>query len=89
MLSFDARWDPSRTALVRSAMRNLYELDSTSTVYDLVGNVWEWQETCSSGECVAHGGSFTEGAGYNRCSTVRSFARETTASNIGFRCCNP
>ena len=58
-------------------------------VYDLVGNVWEWQQLCDATTCTARGGSFAEDGEKNTCSATASYPRDLTASNLGFRCCAP
>jgi hypothetical protein len=62
-------------------------------VYDLVGNVSEWEDSCDNldGEgdrCMTNGSSYLDGYG---CGFVlwSSKSRSTQASTIGFRCCAP
>jgi sulfatase modifying factor 1 len=65
-------------------------------IYDLTGNVWEWEDSCSgttgsTDSCRQRGGSFGGGisaqAGNQRCDESSSFARNSNRVNLGFRCC--
>lgn len=65
-------------------------------VYDLTGNVWEWEDSCSGNAsqtdpCHRRGGSFGGGiagdAGNQRCDEDSSLARNSSRVNLGFRCC--
>jgi sulfatase modifying factor 1 len=64
-------------------------------VYDLTGNVWEWEDCCSGNTgptdpCRQRGGSFGGGrgdAGNQRCDESSSLARNSSQVNLGFRCC--
>ena len=64
-------------------------------VYDLSGNVWEWEDRChDSGQpggpntyCSLKGGSFALIGTYSRCAYPQSSARNNPSEDIGFRCC--
>lgn len=61
-------------------------------VFDLNGNVWEWEDSCldpSSPEpqCAIRGGSFRDGA--PDCNDVTLTPFDQRWGNIGFRCCAP
>jgi formylglycine-generating enzyme required for sulfatase activity len=61
-------------------------------VFDLIGNVWEWEDNCrgSSGEgdvCNPRGGSFGISAAAPQCAQQLPASRAQKADNIGFRCC--
>jgi formylglycine-generating enzyme required for sulfatase activity len=63
-------------------------------VFDLGGNVWEWEDSCqaSSGEtdpCRLRGGSYADSIESERCAADISAARNGYNSNVGFRCCGP
>jgi formylglycine-generating enzyme required for sulfatase activity len=63
----------------------------TYLLYDLSGNVWEWEDSCDQNDCRVRGGSFksnpstdTLGCGYGG-----AFKRDFLGDDIGFRCCGP
>jgi formylglycine-generating enzyme len=66
-----------------------------SGIYDLTGNVWEWEDSCSGNvgaadSCRRRGGSFGGGlgdGGDQRCDQDSSLARNSSRVNVGFRCC--
>jgi formylglycine-generating enzyme required for sulfatase activity len=64
-------------------------------VYDMIGNVYEWEDSCvgtagASDLCVARSGSYIDPAGSSQmCTTAGSSARNLTQPDIGFRCCSP
>ncbi|MBI5535968.1 MAG: SUMF1/EgtB/PvdO family nonheme iron enzyme [Deltaproteobacteria bacterium] len=60
---------------------------SDGKIFDLTGNVWEWQDLCSGSECEVHGGSYLETSAASTCAASSSRARDSVASNVGFRCC--
>jgi formylglycine-generating enzyme required for sulfatase activity len=63
-------------------------------VHDLSGNVWEWEDNCSTSlaSCRIRGGSFanTSDAGALSCGlgTYTGNVRGWTAATVGFRCCS-
>jgi formylglycine-generating enzyme required for sulfatase activity len=62
-------------------------------VYDLSGNVYEWEDSCNgtgqSVYCRLRGGSFVAG-GYLTCAdnSLRYVYRDFADGNTGFRCCS-
>lgn len=65
-------------------------------VYDLSGNVWEWEDSCNGAsghldECRLRGGSFQSGTGvdYLRCDFDYFMHRNIDSWFVGFRCCSP
>jgi formylglycine-generating enzyme len=60
-------------------------------VYDLSGNVWEWEDSCDgngqSSSCRHRGGAFNVAGAALRCDYNESMPRSSTGS--GFRCCSP
>lgn len=61
-------------------------------VYDLSGNIWEWEDSCSawnddSDLCAIRGGGFNAGQADMRCAAATPSARGTKTITVGFRCC--
>jgi formylglycine-generating enzyme required for sulfatase activity len=61
-------------------------------IFDLVGNVWEWDLSCQTGmksqaECHVRGGHFASGT--VGCSETTTRKREEKNDYVGFRCCWP
>jgi hypothetical protein len=63
-----------------------------SDVYDMSGNVHEWEDACAGSTgaadaCRRRGGSFKENATGLRCDASASLSRGMNDSRTGFRCC--
>jgi formylglycine-generating enzyme required for sulfatase activity len=63
-------------------------------VYDLSGNVWEWEDSCNGNagqndDCRIRGGAFASGSDDLACAGVSEGGRGTANNGIGFRCCAP
>ncbi len=63
-------------------------------VYDLSGNVSEWEDSCSDttgsqDECRVRGGSFDGDMYYLRCDSDYSYPRDYQVGAFGIRCCGP
>ena len=63
-------------------------------VFDLSGNVWEWEDSCnaSTGDgdnCRLRGGAYNSADSLLRCDASFFSNRSGRGPNIGFRCCEP
>jgi formylglycine-generating enzyme len=63
-------------------------------VYDLSGNLWEWEDSCdtntgNSDICRIRGGSFDLNGDELRCDHGNDSYGYTAVSDLGFRCCAP
>jgi formylglycine-generating enzyme required for sulfatase activity len=60
-------------------------------LHDMSGNVWEWTDVCSGNmatdQCHVYGGAFDGSPPDLACTGVRYWRRNSSAGNIGFRCC--
>jgi formylglycine-generating enzyme len=60
-------------------------------IYNMSGNVAEWEWSCSStssnAPCSTRGGSYLDGPYEVRCSGTINLGRHEYAENVGFRCC--
>ena len=54
-------------------------------ISDLIGNVWEWVDSCDDAICYFMGGAFTQATAV--CGTASGFARTAVANDVGLRCC--
>jgi formylglycine-generating enzyme required for sulfatase activity len=65
-------------------------------VFDLLGNVWEWEDNCApiagdagAGDvCNPRGFSFGMGAAMPMCAGDDYAQRSEVRDNLGFRCCS-
>lgn len=63
-------------------------------VFDLSGNVWEWEDACSANAgnadaCRVRGGSFNNDEATLRCDTDYTLPRDGAFGSVGVRCCAP
>ena len=62
-------------------------------IFDLSGNVWEWEDSCEDlwgeeDDCRLRGGSMLEGEQDLRCDSDKVIGRSEREYDIGFRCCS-
>jgi formylglycine-generating enzyme len=62
-------------------------------VYDLNGNVWEWEDSCGMNadgkwQCGIRGGGYTTSGPELDCGWGFAFGREGHGPDVGFRCCS-
>jgi hypothetical protein len=67
-------------------------LGGFSGLYDMSGNVKEWEDSCDvysgdSDACRVRGGSYTSPEAGLRCDADETFPRNTASPEIGIRCC--
>jgi formylglycine-generating enzyme required for sulfatase activity len=60
-------------------------------VFDLSGNVWEWEDSCEgtgpSVNCRLRGGGFADAPGELACGSDFGLPRNNVSGDVGFRCC--
>ena len=57
-------------------------------LFDMLFNLWEWVATCSAPNCYRAGGSYYNvDDGYGHCSALYATLPNTSAKDIGVRCC--
>jgi formylglycine-generating enzyme required for sulfatase activity len=57
-------------------------------LYDMSGNVWEWEDSCDSSDlCRRRGGAYGNTETILRCAVGGSDKRDVVARDLGFRCC--
>jgi len=61
-------------------------------VFDLSGNMWEWEDSCNgpgqTDQCRLRGGSFTGSTSALACGYAYNGYRNANYNSVGFRCCS-
>jgi formylglycine-generating enzyme required for sulfatase activity len=62
-------------------------------VFDLIGNISEWEDNCQSNPqgdvCNVRGGTYGNSAALPNCTQTRPLQPSDVLENVGFRCCSP
>jgi formylglycine-generating enzyme required for sulfatase activity len=58
-----------------------------ASLFDMSGNVAEWEDSCTGTVCAVRGGSYEETTELAKCSRVVELDRATASPTIGVRCC--
>ncbi len=58
-------------------------------IFDMSGNVAEWEDACEAGMCLVRGGEFNNGAGYFSCDHEVLIQQDASSLDKGVRCCSP
>ena len=56
-------------------------------LYDMSGNLAEWENSCSDGLCLVRGGQYLSEQSQLRCSASIPLKRNERFPTVGFRCC--
>jgi formylglycine-generating enzyme required for sulfatase activity len=84
--------NPQQTATVGSLGQCVTSAAGYGGVYDLSGNVSEWEDSCEPGGqlalCRLRGGSFYNDTGGLTCASDNYDDRNGVSANVGFRCCS-
>jgi hypothetical protein len=74
-------------APVRSKPNCVGNAPELKGVYDMSGNVAEWEDGCNGENCPARGGAYNDRANAASCAATAFFARRAVLTTVGFRCC--
>jgi formylglycine-generating enzyme required for sulfatase activity len=83
----------NQTVAVGSLSNCVTSTTGFAGAFDLSGNIWEWEDSCSStgqsATCRFRGGAFNLGSSNLSCGCDYYDPRDVVGSVIGFRCCSP
>ena len=94
---WNGNYSTMRTVAVGSLTDCVTSATGYAGVYDLSGNVSEWEDSCDAtgplGNCHLRGGAFNEGGSALACGVGARYDARAYVSDdgyqIGFRCCSP
>jgi hypothetical protein len=75
-----------------SQAQNMSCLGGEPGLFDMSGNVAEWEDACDAANgandhCLTRGGSFKSDSVQLECSSTSSILRDYSGGDVGFRCC--
>ena len=80
------------TRPVQSMAQCQSSVDGYEGVFDLSGNVWEWEDSCDgtgqTTNCRVRGGCFNNSVDYLGCRVANGHLRDSAVGSLGFRCCS-
>lgn len=86
-------WNDNSATATTVAVGSLSNCETAAGVYDLSGNVSEWEDRCNStgqyAVCIIRGGAFNSVSNALTCSAAYNFNRNLVDYGVGFRCCAP
>ncbi len=56
-------------------------------IFDMSGNLWEWNADCQGDQCTQMGGAWYIAGNNISCETSRNDDKSASGPNVGFRCC--
>src|SRR5262249_5707108 len=57
------------------------------SLFDMSGNVSEWEDSCNQDRCRVRGGAYTADQTGLKCGAARDLARSVGDPTVGVRCC--
>lgn len=56
-------------------------------LFEMTGNVWEWENSCTTTSCAMRGGSYGSGSSGLKCASSMLWGRLFHDPGVGIRCC--